>query len=572
MDLTQHFGIFRRYDFSQGAAHRGMFSPDGFAGLLMVLGGSLWFVIWLFGLDFLGGTSSYWKAEDQDITFNLAGLNMYLSSPWQFPLLGFDRLNHPAGTNVLFADVIPLLAFLLKVLRVKGEDGGLINPFGYWIALCFLLQGVGAWWIAKELRVRSWSLLFALLVILLHFPALMMRLGHTALMSHWIILFAFCLYLRGCQKNRLPLAGWSILLCVSFYIHVYLFVMAATIYLGALGYLRPGFRGILRAGLPFYIVFASLFVFLFPVPHAVVKEGGFGVYSMNLLAPIYGGGPEILPTLKSGILQINAPVAPGQYEGVNYLGFGVIVCACLALFLMDRNARAALRRHWALLLILIAFFVYSLSDKIYFSNVLIATLNYPGFTKSFTSQFRASGRFFWATGYAIAIFSVFFVWHKYQARRFLSGFVILALAALQIADVRFHRRTMQERAGRDFIPVLDYGRLDTLLGKEVRTLHFYPKFRCGNMSALLPVMRYAASRGFSLNTGHIPRYAPECGGVQAEIEASDINASAYFFAIDDFETEHTKALLQALEEKKIRLACHTDALVAICRAGNDPES
>ncbi|HEN3580982.1 TPA: hypothetical protein U5D98_004286, partial [Yersinia enterocolitica] len=171
-------------------------------------------------------------SEVDDVTQYISGFNMYLSSPWNFPLLAFDSLNYPQGTRVTFVDAIPIYSFILKLLL--PENIAPFNPFGYWIALCLLLQGISAWWITKELNVDSWLFFILLLLTFLTYPALLARIGHISLMSHWVLLFSLALYIRGRRQKKLSIGIWTILLVSIFYINIYLFVMASGIYFAAI--------------------------------------------------------------------------------------------------------------------------------------------------------------------------------------------------------------------------------------------------------------------------------------------------------------------------------------------------
>ncbi|HEN3648047.1 TPA: hypothetical protein U5E43_004226, partial [Yersinia enterocolitica] len=125
-----------------------------YPGAILAILISIGYILATYGSHFIIGDSSFWMSEVDDVTQYISGFNMYLSSPWNFPLLAFDSLNYPQGTRVTFVDAIPIYSFILKLLL--PENIAPFNPFGYWIALCLLLQGISAWWITKELNVDSW--------------------------------------------------------------------------------------------------------------------------------------------------------------------------------------------------------------------------------------------------------------------------------------------------------------------------------------------------------------------------------------------------------------------------------
>lgn len=512
------------------------FRSDSWFGFFLVIFSGAVFVFLTFGVEFISGGSSYWMSESDDITQYIAGLNLYLTDDWRFPLLSFESLNYPVGTRATFVDSIPLLAFFLKILGLG--DNGIINPYGYWVALSFILQCAMAWWLLRELECKSWLALFSLSLIFLMSPALMARLGHISLMSHWIILAAFSLYVRGYRGCVFPSLGWALLFFVAFYVNIYLFVMAFGIYAAASAQyiLQNGLKVVIRLFIPFVPLVLSLFLFFFPLPPAAVtKEWGFGFYSMNLLSPFVGGT----------IVSVNADVMPGQGEGENYLGLGLIFAFFISLVLLSRNEKLDIKKHWPLAVVLAGCAIYSLSNQIYFSDRLVATISYPELLSTITSQFRASGRFFWPVGYAVAIFSIYVLYVSLNKQRFT--LLLLALVAFQFFDLQLAYARLKEVSKRTYSKKMDYQLFDESLGKDVRDVYFFPEFRCGGDAheTLLPFMRYAAERKLYLNTGYIARYTPDCSNTRLDIANSNPDRSAYLFLESEFSSKDIEGLFSS---------------------------
>lgn len=528
-------------------------STSGWVGLVLALVVSSVFVLLTFGRSFVLGSAPYWQTQVDDVTQYIAGFNMYFTAPWQFPLLAFDSLNYPDGTLVTFVDAIPLYALLLKVLLPATLAP--FNPFGAWVALCFLLQGVGSWWIARELKTNSWAFLMALLVVFLTYPALMARLGHISLMSHWILLFAIALYIRSYRQSELPQWGWTLLLVGAFYINIYLFVMACGILLGALFSLRRdiGRRDIISFFSPFPLLVATAFLMFLPLPMAeVARESGFGYYSMNLLAPLAGGKLFALQVVE----------VPGQGEGFNYLGLGVLAALVVAYFLRKRPGADILRRHRPLFLLMLLYTFYAISNQIYFGGQKILVLSYPGILDGLTSQLRVSGRFFWPVGYSLIILSLLVLHRGLGQRSF--AFAALLLVVLQLADLEDRYKVLRSSVLRDGPQPMDYAVWDAHLGEQAQTLYFYPKFKCGQnpLETLLPVMRYAAERGLKLNTGYIARYTPNCQDTEREIAASNYDQAAYIFVRSDYPNQET---VMALFPESAGIHCAEIQFAHVCQ-------
>ncbi len=514
------------------------------------------FVYRYFPEGFIAGTSSYWMSETEDVTQYIAGFNAYFHSPLSFPLLAFDTFNYPVGTRATFVDIIPIYSLLLKLVLPSGMAP--FNPFGYWVALAFILQSVGGWWILRELNVRSWSTLVCCTVLLVCFPALMARLGHISLMSHWILLVSIALYIRSNRLRQFATLGWTLILVMSINVHAYLFVMALMIYLcSALSSLDKLTRhSALRIIIPFVVLILVMAAALLPMPVGQVSpEWGFGYYSMNLLAPITGGSYVTIPDA----------MMPGQYEGFNYLGLGVIASFVYALIQLRREGWATVRRHRYLAIVLALFACYALSDSIYLGTRQIAVLNYPDFMKVLTSQFRASGRFFWPVGYIIVIFSLLTLYRTLPRKVLIP--VMLALLVVQVSDLKMQRSNFKAGLNRPYTPLMTQTAWDAQIGKDVRNVYYYPKFRCGKadtLTTLIPMMNYVSLHNLKMNTGYIARHQPPCdeNSLKSEIAGADIDHSVFVFVKSEFgDAANVKRLLPEAESAQcadvdFAMVCH----------------
>jgi len=503
-------------------------NPNSLSSLLMIIVGVGLFLYSTFTPSFISGHSSYWLAENEDITQYISGFNAYFSSPWHWPLLYFDNFNYPEGTRATFVDIIPIYSLVLKLFVPASLFP--FNPFGLWVALCFFLQGVSAWWIARELKSNSWVILFFLAISFTLYPALMARLGHISLMSHWILLFSFALYLKSNTAKNIQFKSYIALLFLAFYINIYLFAMSYAIYTVTIFHLRHlnGPANQLKFIItPLVVVVFSLFATILPLPDSSIsKEWGFGYYSMNILSPIIGGD----------IIRIQSEVMPGQYEGFNYLGLGVLTLFVWALILNYKHSLNSFKHHRALTLLALLFSFYAISNQIYWGKVHIAYLSYPNILDGITSQFRASGRFFWAVGYAMIVFSVIIVYR--HTKKSIAVVFIFLLALLQIVDLGERISILKKTSNRAASSVLDHQALTNLLHKKTSTIYFYPKFRCAKNSSphdtLLPIMKYTSENKLALNTGYIARYQPPCDDIRSEIERANFKTAAFIFAQKDF--------------------------------------
>lgn len=502
---------------------------NGRVGFAFALSIGVFFVLRYFPAGFITGTSSYWLTEVEDVTQYFAGFNAFFNAPFSYPLLAFDSINYPQGTRATFVDAIPLYAFLLKVFVPSSFAP--FNPFGVWVALSFIGQAVCGWWILRELQVRSWLALLALVLCLVTFPALTTRLGHISLMTHWIILSALALYVRSRRTITPVRLGWTLLLMSSFYINIYLCVMASAIYVAG-QFHQPSWRApreLARAAIPFVLIGASLFLTILPMEQVeVARETGFGFYSMNLLSPFNGGKYIKFPN----------PEMPGQYEGFNYLGLGVLLAFTLAWVLNRSAPQSSFARHRALTWLMFLFTAYALSDTIYLGVHEIVSLHYPSFMDIITSQFRASGRFFWPVGYCVVVFAIASLYRHLGSKVFAAS--MLVLIVLQLNDLSNLRHGLVETAKRPATAVLTRPAWDQQLTANIEYLYFFPKFRCGRgdqvLNTLMPTMRYASLHNLKINTGYVARAASNCAAesIQTEIAGSKMANSLYVFNRGDF--------------------------------------
>lgn len=529
----------------------------GRAGFAVALAIGLLFVWRYFPAGFVAGTSSYWLTEVDDVTQYFSGFNAFFTAPFSYPLLAFDSINYPQGTRVTFVDAIPLYALLLKL--VIPASFAPFNPFGVWVALAFVGQAVCGWWLLRELQVKSWPALLALIVCLLTFPALTTRLGHISLMSHWIILCSLALYIR-CRRTSDPQRwAWSLLLLAAFYINIYLCVMASAIYIVSCLDFRWKFQPaeIARALMPFLIIGVSLFLTIFPMDRVeVTPETGFGIYSMNLLSPFHGGIYLSFPD----------PEMPGQYEGFNYLGLGILLAFALSIALNFKTAAESFSKHRSLTWLMLLFTAYALSNIVYYGVHQLVVINYPSFMDQITSQFRASGRFFWPVGYCVVIFAIATLYRKLSTPLFAGCMV--ALVILQVCDLSNLRHRLVDGAKRPAAAVLTQAEWDQQTTSDIQYMYFFPKFRCGRsdliLNTLMPAMRYAAVHNLKINTGYVARANSNCNveSTKAEIAASAQDHSLYVFVKEDIpQIEQVKAMFPANQQP----TCKEIDFAHICR-------
>jgi hypothetical protein len=463
------------------------------------------FAAWVGGRRLIDPREIDWVMK-LDWQYHFLGWHFFRSEPWQFPPGLIRSYFAPTGTAIGFTDSIPLVALLLKPFSSL-----LPNPlqyFGVWLVLCFGLQGCfGALLTALWTRDGRLQLLGGVLFVLV--PTLLGRVGHPALASHWLLLWALWMYLREPMQPvgwRMPLAYGVI----AGLIHPYLAVMGVML-IGALAVRRLLER---RDPLPHRLVIAAtpLIAALLGLTAGWWCAGllslsgaddltstGIDQYSMNLLGPIAPAGwSSLLPEL---------PLASElqKFEGFQYLGAGILALTVLALALTIRarvfNWRAAL----PLLLVVTAAAVYSLSPRVTLGASVIIDYLTPAVSRF--GMFRATGRFFWPAAYALVAVAVGVIASFMNPRA--ARAMLVAAIALQWVDLNGRYANLRQGTHSDeFHTWPERLKADAwhVLLPHYRSVLLYPPDQCAPpATAFQPIAVLAGTYGLSINTGHLAR-------------------------------------------------------------------
>ncbi len=427
-------------------------------------------------LDFISGQVGFYSGDHAQY---VSGYYAFRDSPWRLPILWTDRLNYPGGVVIGNTDSIPLAALLFKPFRsLLPAD---FHYFGLWYLVVYILQSIGALFLVRQIGLSRWrygllASCFALLV-----PAFIYRSGHTALMTHGLLLFALGLYFQvtrgdaGLKPSRFWYIFWMLLAAASFLIQPYLTAMILPVYWAALldmPHVKGAGRKLILAGIAPILILAAVFIIFWYIlgsqPGGAVY--GYGVYSLNLLSPFVGGtlihwGSQFL----SKPLQI--------WEGRNYFGLGVMGIILAAVWLQRSRFRQVLLRHRYLGILFIALIIYALSNEVYAGQLLV--FRYPdwlaGYVRLLSDYFRVSGRFFWPVGYTILFASLFRVLSS--GKKWTVWFV-LAMLIVQYLDVPKYNYGILTTG--DTVSDLDFPRQswESLLSGK-RELYLSPAWGCG---------------------------------------------------------------------------------------------
>ncbi|MEX3931234.1 DUF6311 domain-containing protein [Paraburkholderia phymatum] len=477
---------------------------------------SLWIPCLIGALFFWGYTGggildpeniNWLLASNGDPVQHYVGWNFFRNEPFfQWPFGKNLAYGEQLGSSIVFTDSIPLLAFIFRPFSAVLPST--FQYFGIWILLCFILQAVFAWLLLSR-SINERLLLIVSTCFFVFSPPMIWRLsGHEALMGHWLILAALCIYLADRRKLFL----WPLLLSVAALIHAYLCAMCAAIWLADVirrRYFKTATArqltlefAVTIACLVFVMLFAGYFV------SKSVSAGGFGEFRMNLLSFVEPG--PIWSTFYS--TQYNG----GDYEGFAFLGVGMLILVALTLVTMYRNRDSVpWNRYLCLPLAILSgvLILYALSDRISFGPYDLFNYRLPKFLQKVTDTFRVSGRFVWPVFYLLEL-SVFSIFLRNVPRK-PATIILAVLLVIQGVDLVKANQILRQRwYGGYQWPLSSAFWLDA--SKTYKRLAFViPTEDTPNSGVMLT---YASNSHMSVNGGSIARVSSfELNKVQEEL-------------------------------------------------------
>ena len=432
-----------------------------------------------------------------------------IAAPWGWPPAFVATLNtQEGGLNTVFADSIPLLTLTLKLFRTWLPEG--FHGVGLFYGIAWALQPVAAVFALRSAGERRWLPALGVALAASAMPAWIGRFGHAALCGHFLLLVGLGLYLRLVARPTPGLWLAAILLQpAALLIHPYLAAMTLAL-LGAVPATRL-LRGeaFVAAGLAVGVAFAAVLGVMVGFGYlGAAGDGGYGMFAMNLLSPLWPAGSGLIGWPWSP--QLDA-TGHGGWEGYNWLGLGLL--AALAVGLLGRPGLAlrGLRSHAGLVLVALALTALAVSHKVGFGGSIVLDL---GAAPGPLEQFRASGRFFWPVAYALLIGGFVLL----ARRRRLGAVLCLVVGLVQFADAQPLRAAIMEWSAQRAPWRIDAAGLRPELARATR-LTLLPSWPCvehatggETFSTLLEVLALASERAVPANTMYVARWRtpPQC--------------------------------------------------------------
>lgn len=433
----------------------------------------------------------------------------YLADPdkaW----LESTRQSYPLPMSVALFDPMPLFLLLARPVSEIMPDG--LQFTGWYFLACVVLQGCFGFLAAREVlrhlgeSADSWvglALTSSVALIIATLPFTFHRFQwHTALSSQWVLVLSIWVILRTLDSRR---GGWlsanGAVMLLATGINPYLALMVAINVCGIvmfrwrqLGWAvvaeRVGFVCLVGA------VGLALFGFL---GGAGPIAGGYGIYSANLLSPVDSNGLARL--LHFDVID---PTGGQASEGFNYLGLGVLLLCVIALALLPiLRLRTVAFPFLPALIVVLACYLLALSTTIYVGSKGLH-VPVPGILEQLLSRFRASGRFFWLSGFWLVFLS--FAVCVLRLGTVRSAALIVIALLVQLVDIQPIARHVKFS--------LAEGRQLVLQGVghgPYSALFVYPAWQCDYHSTPLgirnfePVGFYALQHGIPTNNFYAAR-------------------------------------------------------------------
>jgi Family of unknown function (DUF6311) len=454
-------------------------TTHGFAHLM--LGAVVGALLALTALDlrFVLGTGGKWVRPEGDFIEYVVAWRYFIGDVWRLPLFAVPAMGYPEGGNVIFSDALPLTALITKVLH--SVFGVAVNPLGWWILLTYVLQGAMAARLVRACGTRSlWSSVGAATLALCNI-FFMWRLGHTALSSHFVLIWALAIYFESARRGRLRAVEMCLLLAITMLVNPYLLAMVAvvagTTVLALWQEKKLRWVDVRTLGVGFVILFAIAMMAGYGVlltrPSSMTAPG-FGLYSWNVVTLLVP--PEDFWGVPRGVVR---DATGGQFEGEAYIGLGAVLMLVSAAVISPRGLLTHARRHPVLVAALGLLAVAAASNKVYAGSKLLLAYNLPAVVESVAGAFRGTGRFIWPAAYALAILPTAFVFR--QLRPALAVSLMVVAIAFQLKEIVPTVQEVRLSTSQPILPdLIESQRLSTWMAVHDRLWQF-PSWFCGGL-------------------------------------------------------------------------------------------
>lgn len=445
------------------------------------------------GFKIIDPTFINWTMEG-DAGQHFLGWHFFRYANWQLPLGTINNYLYPNGTNTIFMDIIPIIAIILKPFSFLLPDK--FQYTGIWLLSSVVLQGFfAALLLEKVIKNKLFIIMGSIFFILS--PILYFRMGgHDSLTTHWLILAALYLYLSPCDKKN-DLKYLALILFASL-VHFYLLAMVLSVWIAYLFKIPNIKKNKKIIAKKFIFITSILFLNMLLFGYFSIglngAGGGYGLYSMNILAPINSLG---FSAFFNSLSYLSAEQAG---EGFNYLGLGVIILIVISIVILYKKYSVSMFLPYkSLIIISILLTLFAISHKVGFGSYLLLNLEDLKIFK-LGSVLRASGRMFWPVYYILIFISIILIVKNLKPK---ISFMILSITLIiQVMDLYPFLNGKKDLENRVWNYSLKSPQWD-ILSKSIKHIVVVPPSVNANHDYSLGI--YAADNKLTLNVGYAAR-------------------------------------------------------------------
>ncbi len=375
-----------------------------------------------FGIRIIIPTNTDWIFTNYgDGTQHYLGWVYYRYSPWTFPIGMTEGLTSEGPISCMYTDSIPLLAVFFKLFSSILPET--FQYLGIWGVICFALNGGLGASLLSRIKPNLYFTSIGSLFYSVFVPPIFRIPQHNSLGATWLILIGFILIIdhdRKYKHSLTPIILWSLTCAAATLIHPYFIAMLFILMFGymIIVFCRDKKRLYAICTFASSVIFTLLSLWCIG---AFDKKGsldseGLGKYSSNLNTFYNGSGlSKFIPSI---------PVLRGQYEGIGYLGLGMLICffiGIISAFIHLKSGKGSLKKNLSqyynkynieILTYAIIFtisYVWALSNVIALDDVPIRVIELPQSVFKLLSVFRSTGRFIWIPCLMIITSTLWFI-------------------------------------------------------------------------------------------------------------------------------------------------------------------
>jgi hypothetical protein len=509
----------------------------------------------LLDIDFILGISQYWSEPYGDSATNVIGLSYFVQDEWRLPIFNVPNLGFPEGANIIFTDSVPLTALLAKIwFQFTGQ---IFNIMGFWLFFCFVLSGVSMALVMIRLEQKNPIIVGLAIVFAVCAPILLTRLGHAGLMGHFLILFSFAGYLqiinsKGQQPSIAPMIIVAIcaLLVQAYFFPIVMSFLGAALTQRVFNRQNTLLFAISRFGLGSAVCIIAMIAagFINLEGGATLKAWGYGHYSMNLLSlflPLRAHLPDVLSThITWNGSGLTWDATGGQYEGYAYLGAGVLSMLILSWITARKKIMLTMRQHIVLTCVLIGFFLYAISNKVYLGDILILDITLPEWMGILTGSVRTGGRMFWPFYYVIVPTLIVLIINHYGFR--LGSIILAGLVIFQVWDTGPLRKSLTALSTGVAARYLDAPLWASLVDQHQFVMQF-PSHQCGGWAPNWPesnagmeLLLFTAKKNIPVNSAYLARHVKDCNAEATTAKETQIEEGGLYIFLNDEDFRKTR--------------------------------